>query len=197
MRESCTDRPRYTGAPMFPFAPMGHHAHGEPGGFCRSCCHPRRSCMCGQRECRREAKELLANSDTGALDKAANLSAGHVLLAIDAMKADGLAASSNAEINPGVYTRTGTFALAGAFIGGGCCVHLSVEYMANNPAQPSTVLVGVVDSEGTALIWDRTEAAGTPYQIKEGIITTKPGAKLSLIVSNATARVRWCEVFSC
>lgn len=35
------------------------------------------------------------------------------------------------------------------------------------------------------------------YHIKEGIIATKPGAKLVVAVLNAIARVRWCEIFSC
>ena len=166
MHSSCTDRPTYTGARMFPFAPpfagpmMGHHAHPEPHGFCHSCCHPRSRCMCGRRECRMEAKELLVNSDT-------------------------------------IRVIEGKQAIGEAFIGGGCCVHLSVEYMANLPTQESTIAVRVVDSEGTSLTWERVEPAGTPYKIKEGIITTKPGAKLKVSVNNATVRVRWCEVFSC
>ncbi|HEX7552977.1 MAG TPA: hypothetical protein VF378_05450 [Geothrix sp.] len=194
MRASCTDRPRYTGAPMFPFAPGGQHPHGD-GGFCNSCCHPRRACMCGQRECRREAKELLANSDTGNLANIGNYYPTRVLLLTDSLS------PKDQVITPAVEAQRseiiGKSTVAKAFIGGGCCVHLSVEYMANNPAQPSIIIIGVVDSESTGLIWERTDPAGTPYQVKEGIITTKPGAKLTLVVNNATARVRWCEVFSC
>jgi hypothetical protein len=196
MRASCTDRPRYTGAPMFPFAPMGQHHPGD-GGFCASCCHPRRSCCCGQRECRREAKELLVNAANGSLINIGNYSPQRILVMADSLNPTQAAlnpAVEEAAVKGEVTTRT---ASGKAFIGGGCCVHLSVEYMANTPLQPAIIIVGVVDSEGTALIWERTEPAGSPYQIKEGIITTKPGAKLALIVNNATARVRWCEVFSC
>jgi hypothetical protein len=88
-------------------------------------------------------------------------------------------------------------ALATAFIGGGCCVHLSIEYTQVSPTVESIVLVGVVDSEGTTLIWEKKDPPGTHYQVKECIITTKPGATLRLLAVNATARVRWCETFSC
>ncbi len=59
------------------------------------------------------------------------------------------------------------------------------------------VVVFVKDSEGTVLAWARTEPAGTPYRVHECIITTKPGATLTVVVLNCIARVRWCEVFSC
>jgi hypothetical protein len=29
------------------------------------------------------------------------------------------------------------------------------------------------------------------------VVTTKPGATILLFAINATARARWCEVFSC
>jgi hypothetical protein len=35
------------------------------------------------------------------------------------------------------------------------------------------------------------------YHVKDGIITTYPGAILNLKVLNAIARVRWCETFIC
>ena len=90
-----------------------------------------------------------------------------------------------------------------AIIGGGCCVQLSVEYM---PAQPvvavdsptgqnCAVTVVVVDSEGCSLTWHKVFVEG--YHVKESIITTYPGAWLTVSVNNAIARVRWCEVFSC
>lgn len=84
-----------------------------------------------------------------------------------------------------------------AFIGGGCCVYLSIEYMPVNNSSQGHVEVLVTDSEGTNLTWHKEFGPGTTYRIKEGIITTKPGAMLSLSGDNVTARVRWCEVFSC
>jgi hypothetical protein len=55
----------------------------------------------------------------------------------------------------------------------------------------------VEDSEGTVLLWRKQDPVGAGYQVKQDIVTTKPGAELIVIVQNATARVRWCEVFSC
>ena len=90
-----------------------------------------------------------------------------------------------------------TFGLGSAFIGGSCCVHLSIEYVPSTPTVTSLVAVIVDDSEGTIMAWGKQEKAGAGYQIKEGIITTKPGAELGVLVVNMTARVRWCEIFSC
>jgi hypothetical protein len=81
-----------------------------------------------------------------------------------------------------------------AFIGGGCCVYLAIEYMSTSAN--SMVLVLVLDSEGTTLGWMKN-AVKPGYYIKEGIISTKPGAILGVLVRNIIARVRWCEVFSC
>jgi hypothetical protein len=84
-----------------------------------------------------------------------------------------------------------------AFIGGGCCVHLSVEYAPVVPTAQSLIMIIVTDSEGTLLAWAKTEQPGGHYQVKENVVTTKPGATVIVAVFNATARVRWCEVFSC
>lgn len=198
MQSSCTPRPMYTGAPMFtpPSAGpmMGHPHHHDPHGFCHSCCQPRSHCLCGRRDCRKEARELVVNSDDTAIQPAAG-SVSQSSLGLLKAKADILTNPAGTHEVVGTIERqlvSGT-----AFIGGGCCVHLSVEYMANNPAKPGGVEIMVEDSEGTHLGWARLEPAGTPYRIKEGIVTTKPGAKLTVTVMNATARVRWCEIFSC
>jgi hypothetical protein len=102
-------------------------------------------------------------------------------------------------VTPGaaVTGQEGAPATGSSFVGGSCCVSLSVEYAPTTPTTTFGVEVGIVDSEGTTMIWRRTEAAGTGYRIKECVITTKPGAKLAVIASNCTVRVRWCEVFSC
>jgi hypothetical protein len=86
-----------------------------------------------------------------------------------------------------------------AFIGGGCCVHLSIEYALQNniAAAGGLVVVEVIDSENTVLAWGKLVPAHATYQIKENIITTNPGAQLVVVVHNVIARVRWCEVFSC
>jgi hypothetical protein len=189
--------PTYTGAPAFapPFhaAMMGHHHPHHEHGFCHSCCHPRSHCQCHRRECRKESKELLVNSTAAAssTDTGAAADTGTLNL----LRSRAISLSSN-------FSSVGTIdrkdaATGMAFIGGGCCVHLSVEYIANNPANPSAVEVIVQDSENTFLAWAKLEPAATPYRIHEGIITTKPGAKLLAVAVNATVRVRWCEIFSC
>ena len=119
------------------------------------------------RECRRESKELLVEPTTAQ------------------------------------EGRTGATGTGQAIIGGGCCVQLSVEYMPSQPVltvdsptgQNCAVTVVVVDSEGCSLTWHKVFEEG--YHVKESIITTYPGAWLTLDVNSAIARVRWCEVFSC
>lgn len=179
--------PTYTGAgPAYP--PPGHSPHG----FCHSCCHPAAKCCCN-RECRKEARELLVqptlaraalekdDAHAAAFARAAlfpsHQPAGHQLDAI------GQAAPKAG--------------IGRAFIGGACCVHLSVEYTPQTPTAASKVLVLADDSEGTVLAWGKSEQPGAGYRIKECIITTKPGADLLVLVVNMTARVRWCEIFSC
>jgi hypothetical protein len=167
---------RYTGTtPLMPFAPW----RGMVPGHCRQCGQPSGSCCCGCRECRKEAKELVvtpgARTTTGQTP-------GTALQALQIAK---------------VSDETTNIGTATAFIGGGCCVTLAVEYAATVATTAFAVVVEVKDSEGTLLAWGRQEAAGTTYRVHECIITTKPGATLLVEVSNCTARVRWCEVFSC
>lgn len=196
MHPAFAPHPTYTGAPAFapPFhAPtMGQHPH-HGHGFCHSCCHPHSQCQCHRRECRKESRELLVNSNAAATstDTGAASDTGTLNL----LRSRAMSLSENISVVGTVDRKdvaTGT-----AFIGGGCCVHLSVEYIANNPAKASLVEILVQDSENTFLGWGKLEPAGTPYRIHEGIVTTKPGAKLFVAVANATARVRWCEIFSC
>ena len=128
------------------------------------------------RQCRKESKELLVQpSDTNQTGQGTTTSTGI-----------------------GVNEPAGKISKT-AIIGGGCCVQLSVEFM---PAQPSPaagtqceVIVEVMDSEHCRMLWGKTFTEG--YHVKECIITTYPGAQLVVAVSNAIARVRWCEIFSC
>lgn len=179
---------------LHPGPMMGHHAHHDAHGFCHSCCHPHSHCQCHRRECRKESKELLvtpAATDAKKMDAIVEAPILKMMMKGEPTMARGEAlAGMNLE-------KAATLGMDTAFIGGGCCVHLSVEYAADSPTQAFGVGILVADSEGTLLLWGKGEKAGTPYQIKEGIITTKPGAKLTVLVVNATARVRWCEIFSC
>jgi hypothetical protein len=189
--------PTYTGAGLA-YPPPVHGGHG----FCQSCCHPASKCCC-HRECRKESRELLVLP---------TLSVG------DAIKDPANAAtfartavfrgrqSSSTPVSGGDFAirepldvgdAAARVGIGRAFIGGACCVYLSIEYVPQTPTTTSLVLVLVDDNEGTLLAWGRTEQPGAGYNIKECIITTKPGADLAVAVLNMTARVRWCEIFSC
>ncbi len=196
----------HAGAPM----PMhGYHPHAGHG-FCHSCCHPRTKCCCVRRDCRKEAKELLVESTVALGDKGAVATHNiehHIQimtpvlatitepLAEEAVEETGTPATTIGRL---VGSRQKAKAgLGKAFIGGGCCVHLSIEYAPTKAAGPHAVAVMVVDSDNTALIWVKLAQADDGYQIKEGIIATKPGAHVTMLVVNMTARLRWCEIFSC
>jgi hypothetical protein len=204
-------RSMYTG---FAAAPMGYggHHHGVAGhGFCAGCGHPRSACCCGCRECRKEARDLLVEptlkrgdvrGDPTLASAASRMSVLHPFAA--AMEEERLekeeARAEHVAVPSQWLTadalRAGRLGLGTAFIGGGCCVHLSIEYSPTGAAD-GIVGVHVQDSYDTQLTWIKKAAAGLGYQIKEGIVTTKPGAHLTALAVGATARVRWCEVFSC
>jgi hypothetical protein len=178
---------RYTGTRVQPFAPPHHFApmaHSGPG-TCRSCGHPSAQCQCGCRECRKESKELLVESR----DASDGLTSF-----MDQASAQPLAALASADAKAAVGKAVSS---ARSFIGGGCCVHVSIEYAPVTPTAKALVAVIVVDTEGTTLAWLKVAQPGTQYQVKESVVTTKPGATITLFAVNATARIRWCEVFSC
>lgn len=175
-------------------------AHGGLGarqGFCGGCGHPRASCCCGCRECRKEAKDVLVEPTTTreGLAKDPNLAQAVSRMSAITAFASAEDTANVGEVSP-IALRGGKLGLGSAFIGGGCCVHLSVEYTPSGTAD-GTVMILVQDSNDTMLAWSKKVSAGLGYQIKEGVVTTKPGAHLTVLAAGATARVRWCEVFSC
>ena len=191
-------RPMYTGSyAQGPYG-HGHSGAGLPHGFCMGCGHPRSSCCCGCRECRKEAKEVLvqASSTSKGQDQEQTLTATEMAEALAKLAATGLAASAGEGENIAPVAEREGIAVGQAFIGGGCCVHLSVEYAPIGTAN-GLVAVGVKDSLGTLLMWMKPVDASFGYQIKEDIVTTKPGAQLTVLTEATTARVRWCEGFSC
>jgi hypothetical protein len=177
---------RYSGSRVLPFAPPGGHAHHGPG-HCRSCGQASGDCRCGCRQCRKEAKELLL---VGAA-RTGNVAGANPQVS------NNLQAGANIGRLATAAATTDAAGAVTAFIGGGCCVHISVEYAPITPTVQSIVAVLVTDSEGTGLLWEKTDPPGTHYQVKENVVTTKPGATIRLIAVNATLRARWCEVFSC
>ena len=165
---------RYTGSRVVPFAPHGH-AYGP--GVCKRCGCASADCRCGCRQCRKEAKELTytaAADPRGAVrdNAAVGLAAAHLMSA--AAAAPGAAAAA---------------APATAFVGGGCCVHISLEYAPITATAQSAVAILVRDTEGTVMLWEKINPPGTHYQVKECVVTTKPGVSILLFAINATVRV--------
>lgn len=198
---------RYTASRVLPFAPPGHMGHHHGPGTCKSCGQPSEKCCCGCRECRKESREIVVRATTqpNSTGAAAGSSKFESVFAA-AMKQPHGFATINADGDADFAATRGVAGAAAArldravdtaFIGGGCCVHISVEYAPIVPTAISRVLILVADSEGTLLAWMKTEQPGAHYQVKENVITTKPGATIIVAVDNATARVRWCETFSC
>jgi hypothetical protein len=164
---------------VLPFASPGHGP-----GYCKSCGCESSECRCGCRQCRKEAKEITfaANAQVqGRGAVAGGLAAAYLVQAAD---------NANA-------AAAGTPTPATGFVGGGCCVHISLEYAPVTATVQSTVAIMVRDTEGTVMLWEKIDPPGTHYQVKENVVTTKPGATILLIAVNATVRARWCEVFSC
>jgi hypothetical protein len=154
-----------------------------PAGCCHKCGQPSGGCGC--RDCRKEAKSLLVPNQ-----QQTEIRGDQLTKMFDFVKPTiGAAATQIADASTG--------AVGTDFIGGECCVTLSVEYAATVATAPFLVAVFAVDSEGTMLLWARAEQAGTSYRVHECIITAKPGARLTAVAVNCTLRVRWCEVFSC
>ena len=192
----------------FPQRPMGPAMYGS-----RNWCVP-------HRDCRKESKELVVRPEPARRDVASLTEIRHHVAMASMTKGPdetskepkAREASVYTEINPLITSLdaelqkpTGKIqqGKGQAIIGGGCCVQLSIEYMPTPPAMAlgaaggtfSFVLVAVTDSEGAILMWSKVVAPG--YHVKEGIVTTYPGAVLYVHVINAFARVRWCEIFSC
>jgi len=168
---------KYAGGQVLPFArPFGQ-------GVCKSCGCESSECRCGCRQCRKEAKELTFTGDAKAPGREAN--------APGALASAAMTNAAAADTNANALTS------AKAFIGGGCCVHISLEYAPIVATAQSTVAIIVRDTEGTAMLWEKVDPPGTHYQVKENVVTTKPGATIQLLAINATVRARWCEVFSC
>jgi hypothetical protein len=208
---------------MSPYAaPYPPPPHGH--GFCRSCCHPIAQCVC-HRDCRKVEKELLVQpkSAIGKVPGNTDAAAGKYV-AMETTEQEHTKISALMELITPIETanveekdmaarlsmnniqllksqvakRAVAYGMQTAVIGGGCCVHLSIEYMPLTPLMTMPALSGafVMDSKGTMLAWGKyfTEDG---YNVKECVISTNPGAYLWVISVNSVTRVRWCEIISC
>lgn len=171
---------------------MGHY----PPHMMWNCCTP-------VRECHKEFKDLLVAPRAARTLEPSGQQTLEPLQTLDraATLATGLEVNrepSKGEVVEPIREKP-TIARGTAIIGGGCCVHLAVEYMPD-PAvdvvadNGRSVTVTVLDSDNSELTWTKEFTKG--YHVKENIITTKPGATLTVNTKSAIARVRWCEIYS-
>jgi len=82
-----------------------------------------------------------------------------------------------------------------ALVGGRGESRLTVEYSVASGATSPSVTVTIV-ADGKTTTWtDTSIAAG--YHVYDGLGAVHAGATVTLTVTNATARVRWCERICC
>lgn len=208
----------------YPAPHMPHHHHHQQhhaNGFCTSCCHPIAKCVC-HRDCRKIEKELLAQPKTvtkpsgatsgttgayGLTTEAAyyKISAMMDLASpIETQETDEKSAESGPlmsnvkRLRQLVTRKQALVGMESTVIGGGCCAHLSIEYMPVTPLtdMPAFSGVMVIDSESTVMLWGKY-FIGDGYHIKECVISTNPGAHLWVVSINSVTRARWCEIISC
>jgi hypothetical protein len=74
-------------------------------------------------------------------------------------------------------------------------ISLSVEYLVEPDAGSPSVTLTTTSGTSTSTWSDSTPTTG--YHVQEGVLSVKAGTKITLAVSNVTARVRWCEIVSC
>ena len=80
-------------------------------------------------------------------------------------------------------------------IGGKANVHLSLEYLADTGAASPSVKV-TVTFDGSTSSWSESPIP-TGYQVKGDFMTVQPGSKVVVDVTEATAKLRWCESICC
>jgi 6,7-dimethyl-8-ribityllumazine synthase len=82
-----------------------------------------------------------------------------------------------------------------ALVGGAAPVRLTVEYLVDTGVTDAVVTLTIV-TDGTTTTWTDTSSA-VGYHVNDQLAAVKPGSKLTLTVTDALARVRWCETICC
>jgi hypothetical protein len=82
-----------------------------------------------------------------------------------------------------------------ALIGGMSEAFLSLEYQATTGATSPAVKL-TITAEGTTSTWSEAGIA-TGYHVKHHLVSVRPGSKVVLEVTEATARLTWCETIHC
>src|SRR5512140_1067021 len=129
-------KPFYSGHPFrpaWPGPPPFSSPHRPDHDFFAGCCHPAAACCCHVWQCRKESKELTVVPGARKIDALAGLGEmAHYLHMMITQVNTPLAAEQPAaaaeQPAPAVRAVAERFDHGNAFIGGSCCVHLSVEY---------------------------------------------------------------------
>ncbi len=80
-------------------------------------------------------------------------------------------------------------------IGGTANASLTLEYVPDAGATSPLVKV-TVDLDGSTSTWQETSMTDG-YHVKTHLLSIEPGAKVTLEVTEAMARLRWCETVCC
>jgi hypothetical protein len=80
-------------------------------------------------------------------------------------------------------------------IGGTTNAFLTLEYAPDAGATSPLVKV-TVDLDGSTSTWQETSMTDG-YHVKSHLLSIEPGAKVTLEVTEAMARLRWCETVCC
>ena len=81
------------------------------------------------------------------------------------------------------------------WIGGTSEVHPTLEYLVE-PGAPAPEVKVTITSEGATTTWTET-AISEGYHVKDDFMAIKPGAKVTIKVTDLAARLRWCETLRC
>jgi hypothetical protein len=74
-------------------------------------------------------------------------------------------------------------------------VHLTLEYLVNEDAASPSIQIELL-SEGTTQSWSATDLE-EGYHTEEAFLAADAGTKVTLTVTDAVARLRWCERICC
>jgi hypothetical protein len=82
------------------------------------------------------------------------------------------------------------------FIGGSSDVSLSLEYMPASGAASPRVTTTITAPDGSTSTWQE-DPIPAGYHVKSDFSPVAPGSRIELQVTDAMARLRWCEFVSC
>ncbi|QEX20387.1 hypothetical protein FRZ61_03040 [Hypericibacter adhaerens] len=81
------------------------------------------------------------------------------------------------------------------FVGGHGETHLTLEYLVDAGAAAPAVEIKL-ETGGTTQTWSATDLA-EGYHVEDGFLAAEAGTKVSISVTDALARLRWCERICC